>query len=100
MLRFWRRIPVLPRSVVGGVAVAAAGTLPWAFLSLANQRYLVAVPCAVLVMAVYLWFLWRWLRGDGAPESTAADRRKALRANAIGPDLFMMTIFAGIIGFV
>ena len=100
MLRFWRRIPVLPRALLAGAAVAAAGTLPWAYLSLSNQRYFVAVPWAVLVMAVYLYFLWRWLRGDGAPGSTSADRRKSLRANAISPDLFVMTVFAGILGFV
>ena len=100
MLRFWRRLPILPRALLAGAAVAAAGTLPWAFLSLSNQRYLVAVPWAVPVMAVYLWFLWRWLRGDGPPASTAPDRRKSLRANAVSPDLFVMTVFAGILGFV
>jgi membrane protease YdiL (CAAX protease family) len=100
MLRFWRRLPVLLRALLAGAAVASAGTLPWAFLSLANQRYLVAVPWAVPVMAIYLWMLWRWLRGDGAPKSTAADRRTSLRANATSPDLFIMTVFAGMLGFV
>lgn len=100
MLRFWRSLPVLLRALLAGAAVATAGTMPWAALSLANQRYLVAVPWAVPIMAIYLWLLWRWLRGDGAPASTSADRKASLRARAISPDLFVMTVFAGILGFV
>src|SRR5437868_12011523 len=100
MLPIWRRLPVLLRALLAGAVVATAGTIPWAFLSLSNQRHVVAVPWAVPVMALYLWFLWRWLRGDGEPTSTSAMRRTSLRANAISPDLFVMTVFSGILGFV
>ena len=99
VLTLWRRLPTVLRALLAGVAVAAAGTLPWAGLSLANQKFLVAVPWAVVVMAIYLWFLWRWLRGDGWPSATAVSRRTSLRANAVEPDAFGLAIFAALIGF-
>jgi membrane protease YdiL (CAAX protease family) len=99
VLTLWQRLPIVLRALLAGVAVAAAGTLPWAGLSLANQKYLVAVPWSVVVMAIYLWLLWRWLRGDGWPSTTAAARRAALRANSVDPDAFGLAIFAALIGF-
>jgi membrane protease YdiL (CAAX protease family) len=99
VLTRWRRLPLVLRALLAGTAVAAAGTLPWAGLSLANQKYLVAVPWAVVVMAIYLWFLWRWLRGDGWPSTTSASRRQSLRANTVEPDAFGLAIFAALIGF-
>lgn len=99
VLTLWQRLPTVLRATLAGVAVAAAGTLPWAGLSLANQKYLVAVPWAVIVMAIYLWVLWRWLRGDGWPSTTAAARRESLRANTVEPDAFGLAIFAALIGF-
>lgn len=99
MLTLWQRLPIVLRALLGGTAVAAAGTLPWAGLSVANQKYLVAVPWAVVVMAIYLWFLWRWLRGDGWPSTTSTSRRQSLRANTVEPEAFGLAIFAALIGF-
>jgi membrane protease YdiL (CAAX protease family) len=99
MLSLWQRLPVVVRATLAGAFVAALGTIPWALLSLANQKYFVVLPWAVVVMAVYLVFLWRWLRGEGWPGATSAARRSSLRANGVDADAFGMAILAGLIGF-
>ena len=98
-LSLWRRLPVSVRAIVAGLAVASAGTIPWAMLGLANGRWLVSVPWAIVPMAIYLWFLWRYLRGEGWPSATAEARRVSLRANPVSADAWGMSLFAGMLGF-
>src|SRR5687768_13937368 len=100
MLTFWQRLPVIVRAVIAGVAIGAAGVYPWTVVVRANQRFLPAVPWAIVPMAAFLWLFWRYLRGEGWPRSTSAARRMNLRANTAAPDAFGMAIFAGILGFV
>jgi membrane protease YdiL (CAAX protease family) len=94
----WLRIPVLVRAVLTGLAAAAAGTIPWALLMSANTRYLTAMPWAVPIMAGYLWLYWRYARGDGWPQSTAATRRTNSRANRLPGDLWGLALLAGVLG--
>ena len=96
----WVRLPVLVRAVVTGLAVATAGTLPWAALVAANIKHQPALPWAVPIMAVYLWFFWRYVRGEGWPQSTAAARRAHSRANALPAELWGPALFAGVLGLV
>ena len=92
----WLRVPVLPRAVVVGIAVGAAGTVPWAVLLSLNLKYLSAVPWAVPVMAVYLSLFWLYfVRGSGWPRSTAAGRRADARANDVPGDAWGPALFAG-----
>ena len=94
----WNRVPVLLQAVVTGLAVATAGTLPWAALVAANIKYKPALPWAVPITAVYLWLFWRYVRGEGWPQSIAAARRERSRANAIPADLWGPALFAGVLG--
>jgi membrane protease YdiL (CAAX protease family) len=96
----WNRVPVLLQAVVTGLAVATAGTLPWAALVAANIKYTPALPWAVPITAVYLWLFWRYVRGEGWPQSTAAARRERSRANAIPADLWAPALLAGVLGLV
>ena len=100
MSALWVRLPVLVRAVVTGLAVATAGTVPWAALASANIKYQPALPWAVPIMAVYLWLFWRYVRGEGWPRSTAAARRASSRANALPEDLWGPALLAGILGLV
>lgn len=98
MISLWQRLPVVVRAVVAGVAVAAAGIVPWAMLATANQRVLLSVPWAVVPTALYLWLLWRYLNGEGWPSSSSAARRSSLRANAVPADAWGIALMAGMIG--
>jgi membrane protease YdiL (CAAX protease family) len=96
----WIRLPVLVQAVVTGLAVATAGTIPWATLVAANIKHKPALPWAVPIMAVYLWLFWRYVRGEGWPQSTAAARRARSRANGIPADLWGPALLAGVLGLV
>jgi hypothetical protein len=66
------------QSVLLGMQVMLAGTVPRNLLFAANLRFHSAVPWAVPLTAVYLWFFWRYLQGKGPPASTAEERRTSL----------------------
>lgn len=86
MIVLWRRVPVVVRAVITGMLAAAAGTVPWALLVVANQKFVPSVPWSVPVMALYLWLLWRH-----AP-------RTNLRANRLSDDVWAAAIIAGMLG--
>jgi len=95
----WRRVPVLPRAVLVGFAVGAAGTVPWAVLLSVNVKHLSVVPWAVPVMAAYLSLFWLYfVRGSGWPHSTAAVRRANARANSVPGNAWGSAVFAGMLG--
>lgn len=95
------RVPVLIRAVVIGLALAAAGTLPWAGLVAVNLRYLPDVPWATAVMAPVLMAWWMYVvKGRGAPASTAAARRLGGRANAVPDHLWGPALAAGMLGLI
>jgi membrane protease YdiL (CAAX protease family) len=98
MLSLWRRLPVIVRAVLAGAVVSSAGLLPWVLLVSANQKYLLSVPWAILPTSLYLWFFWRYLRGEGWPRSTSEARRTSLRANGLSADVWGVAIFAGMLG--
>ena len=99
--RLWHLLPVVGRAVVLGVTAAAAGTLPWAALVSANTRHQSALPWAVPLMALYLWWYWRYLvRGTGWPQSTGNARRMYARANALSHEAWGLALLAGLLGLV
>lgn len=98
MFALWRRLPVIIRAVLAGGAMAIAGTGPWALLSWANLKYFTIVPWSVPPTALYLWFFWRYAKGEGWPRAAAESRRISLRANAPADDAWGAALFAGILG--
>src|SRR5262245_52272712 len=94
----WARLPVAARAVLIGLAVAAAGTLPWAALASANVRHGSLVPWSVLPAALYLWLFWRYVRGEGPPRSTSEWRRASCRAHALCDDVWGLALVAGVLG--
>jgi membrane protease YdiL (CAAX protease family) len=91
---------LLVQSVVVGMVIAMAGTIPRNLFYLANLRIAPAVPWAIPVAAAYLWFFWRYLRGDGPPAGTAAERRQHLRANPLPLRVWTWALVAGGVGVV
>jgi len=97
--RLWHRLPVVARAVVIGMIVAAAGTLPWAFLVSANMKFQPTLPWAVPLMAIFLWFYWRYfVQGKGWPRSTAEARRMNARAHSLPPEVWGPALLAGMLG--
>jgi len=100
ILTLWRRLPVVVRAVLAGLAVATAGTAPWAALVSLNTKHASAVPWAVPPTALYLWLFWRYVRGAGWPPSSAEARRACSRANRLSDDVWGMALVAGMLGLV
>jgi membrane protease YdiL (CAAX protease family) len=93
-------VAVILQAVLLGMLVMLAGTIPRNLLFAANLRYYAAVPWAVPLTAVYLWFFWRYLKGKGPPESTAEERRTSLRANRVPGRVWAWALLAGGLGIV
>jgi membrane protease YdiL (CAAX protease family) len=91
-------VEIIVRAVLIGMFVAIAGTIPRNLIFAANLRYYASVPWAAPVTAMYLWFFWRYLKGSGAPESTAEQRRASLRANAVSGNVWAWALLAGGLG--
>jgi len=86
-------------AVFAGVVVLLAGNLPWAGLAPLNFRLGMAVPWAILPMALYLWAYWRFISGRWSGASDAAWLRTNLRANTLPPGLWTPALAAGALGF-
>jgi len=94
-MKFWNRLPVILQAVIAGSLVNLFGTLPWPVLYGANLALSPSIPWAVPVMAIYLWFFWRYLQGKGWPSSTAETRRRNLRARALSSRVWGLSLLAG-----
>jgi membrane protease YdiL (CAAX protease family) len=80
--------------------VLFGGSVLWGFLlAPANLRVGRAVPWAVVPMALYLWTYWKFIGGEWGSPETAAARRQRLRANPLAPDVWIASLFAGMLGF-
>jgi membrane protease YdiL (CAAX protease family) len=91
---------VITRTVVIGMLVMFAGTIPRNIIFAANLRILPGFPWAVPATAVYLWFFWRYLRGAGPPASTANLRRASLRAHPVSGIVWAWSLLAGGLGII
>ncbi len=88
------------RAVLIGMLVMIAGTIPRNFIFAANLRIFPGVPWAVPITALYMWFFWRYLKGEGPPASTAEARYTSLRANPVSAQVWAWALFAGGLGIV
>jgi len=98
MTDLWNRLPVVVRAILAGLALAASGTLPWAYLVSLNVKYWSAVPWSVPPAVLYLWLWWKYVGGAGWPRSTADARRSSLRARPVPDDAWGFAVLAGILG--
>jgi len=89
---------VIGRAVVIGMAVALAGTLPRDLLFKANLHYWPAFPWGTPIVAVYIWFFWRYLNGAGESDSTKAERRAGFRANSVSRPAWVWSLLTGAFG--
>jgi membrane protease YdiL (CAAX protease family) len=94
----WNRTPLLLRALLAAVAVTGATTIVWGVLIQSNLRLSPRLPWAAVIMAVFLVFYWKFLKGWGWPRSTAAARRAGLRAEPISPSAWRWSLVAGGLG--
>jgi membrane protease YdiL (CAAX protease family) len=88
------------RSIGLGMLILLAGTIPRNIFYTANLRVFQIMPWAAIVTAVYLWFFWRYLRGDGPPVETREFRRRSLRARAFPARQWLWAMMTGVLGII
>ena len=72
----------------------------WAALVITNLKASPAIPWAVALMALFLWLGWKYAGGKWRPRSTAAGRRRYLRANRVSGRVFGWAVLAGALSLV
>jgi len=94
----WSRVPLLVRALLAGAAVTGTATVVWGVLIQANLRFVPELPWAAVIMAAFLLFYWKYLKGWGWPRSSAAKRRAGLRAERLSPLVWRWSLLAGGLG--
>ena len=92
-----RRVPLVVRAVLTGLAVMLAGQLPWSVLIGVNLTHPHSPPWAVPTMALYLTLYWRYLNGWGRPLGSAQMRRDSFRARGLPGDVWTKAMAAGVL---
>jgi membrane protease YdiL (CAAX protease family) len=99
--------PSLPRQILvivglillAFVLTAVAGGI-WTVLLAVNLNTTPFIPWSVVVMGILLWALWRYLGGTWWPRSTAAARKRFLRARPVPARVFTWAVLAGLLSIV
>ena len=94
----WNRVPLLLRTLLAAVAVTGTTTVVWGALIRSNLRLSPRLPWATLIMAAFLVFYWRFLKGRGWPRSTSAARHAGLRAEPLSSSGWRWSLAAGGLG--
>ena len=84
-------LAIVLTAVVGGI---------WSALLTINLATSPAIPWAVVVMALLLWLLWRYLGGAGWPRTTSEARRQYLRARRVPGRIFLWAVGSGLLAIV
>jgi membrane protease YdiL (CAAX protease family) len=92
------RVPLLLRALLAAAAVIGTATVVWGGLIQSNLRFSPRLPWATIIMAVFLVFYWKFLKGWGWPRSTAATRRAGLRAEPLSSSVWRWSLVAGGLG--
>jgi len=86
------------RALLAGVVVTGTATVVWGVLIQSNSRFSPRLPWAAVIMVVFLVFYWKFLKGWGWPQSTAAARRAGLRAEPLSSSAWRWSLVAGGLG--
>jgi len=85
-IRWWRKVPVVVRAVLGGLFTQVVGFVVIIAVLPLNFRILPGVPWTLLPLGVALWAYWAYFGGRGWPRSTTEARNELRRSNPVLPD--------------
>lgn len=80
------------------ITILAGGA--WTALLRTNLATSPAIPWAIIVMALFLWLIWKYLDGKGWPSGTSEARHRYLRARMVSPCVFAWALLAGVLSIV
>jgi membrane protease YdiL (CAAX protease family) len=95
-----RRLVAIVWSAILAFVILAFGQGVWAALFISNLKTSPQIPWAVVVMAVVLWVMWKYLGGKWWPRSTSEARHRYLRARCVSGRAFVWAMLAGALSIV
>jgi membrane protease YdiL (CAAX protease family) len=94
VVRLWRSLPVLVRSILSGLFVFLMLQSGWTFLMVSNMSTSPAIPWSVPLGLLYLWIVFRYFNGKWAPRSTSDARRDSMRARRLSSEEWKLALTA------
>ena len=91
----WGSILAAVRAIVLGFVILMVGGLVSGTLMFANLKLAPTLPLFFPATLLWLWLFWRYVRGDGWPQSTSASRRDLLRVRKLSPRAWGWALVAG-----
>jgi membrane protease YdiL (CAAX protease family) len=79
----WLRLPLLVRTIVGGLAVFFALQIGWNGMMIANLMTSPNIPWSMPLAAVYLWVVFQFFNGRWGSVGTAEARRNSMGARRL-----------------
>lgn len=87
----WQRIPLMARSIISGLLVTFSGLLPWTILFGLNITLAPSIPWSVMVIAIYLFFWNRFVKGsgNGTHAPSRAERYRNTSSHSIATRIYV-----------
>jgi membrane protease YdiL (CAAX protease family) len=98
MRRLWKRLPVVVRAVLVGLAVFTVGERPPGVFFYANLQRWPTIPWSVAPIILWLWIFWQYFGGRWWPLSTAQSRAEGLAARSLSRHEWRWALVAGGLG--
>jgi membrane protease YdiL (CAAX protease family) len=95
LLRLWLLLPVAARAVMTVFLVMLAGSLLPQILLAVNLEATPRIPWAAGLVPIHLWLVWQYLKGRGAPRTTARTRLDRLTAAPLSRRLWRWSLLSG-----
>lgn len=95
-----RRILTVFWSAILALLITAFATQVWTGLALSNLKIHPAIPWSVIVMAIVLGSMWKYLAGEWWPRRTSEARHRCLRANRVPVQVFGWAVLADLLSIV
>ncbi len=96
IVKLWRRIPLLIRSVVSGFVVFLIYQLGAGALFMANLEFLPNIPWSLPIGLAYLWVVFQFFNGRWGSAEFAKARRQSMRARTMRPGERLPAFGAGL----
>jgi membrane protease YdiL (CAAX protease family) len=94
----WGSILAAVRAILLGMLILMVGGSLSGALMFVNLKMAPTLPLFLPATVLWLWLFWRYVSGDGWPQSTSASRRDLLRVRKLSPRAWGWALVAGGLG--
>ncbi len=92
LLRLWKKIPLILRSVLLGFVISTLGIVSWQVVAT-----IIPMPWSIILMLGLLWVFIKYFSGGGFPVSTKAFRRENFRKTNLSSKTWSIAIVGALL---